>query len=88
MLNFYFLWVLSNVAVGIICWNERDGDVLHRMHSFLITFFLTFRNFCLCVIIFVPTIFVNDMLLREALSGVAQNTFPNVLLDFNISQFY
>ena len=85
-LNFSFVWMLSNVVVAIICWYERHGDILHGMHSPLVTLFLTFRGSWLCLIMFVPMISLNDVFLRKAITGVALNTFANVLLIFNICQ--
>ena len=35
---------------------------------------------------FVPMISLNDVFLRKAITGVALNTFANVLLIFNICQ--
>ena len=61
-------------------------DVLHGMHSPLVAFCLTFSSFWLCLIVFVPMICLNDVFLRKAMTGVALNTFPNVLLIFNICQ--
>ena len=49
-------WVLSNVLVAIICWCERHCDVLHGMHSPLVAFHLTFRRFCLCLILLISLI--------------------------------
>ena len=44
MIRFSFVWALSNVVAAIICWDERHRDVLHGMHSPLVTFGLTFRS--------------------------------------------
>ena len=86
ILNFFFVCVLSNTVVAIICWHERHRDVLHGMHSPLVTFCLTFSSFWLCLIVFVPMICLNDVFLRKAMTDVALNAFPNVLKMFNICQ--
>ena len=86
MLNFSFVWILSNVVTAIICWYDRYRDVLHGIHSPLVTFCLTFRSFCLWLIVFAPMICLDDVFLRKAMTGVALNTFLNVLLIFNICQ--
>ena len=86
MLNFSFVWMLSNVVVAIICWHERHPDVLHGMHSPLVTFCFTFRSFWLWMILLVPMISLKDVFLQKAITGVALNTFPTVLLIFNIYQ--
>ena len=56
------------------------------MHSPLVTFYLTFRSFWLCLIVFVPIICLNDVFMRKAMTSVALNTFLTVLLIFNICQ--
>ena len=56
------------------------------MHSPSVSFCLTFSSFWLCLIAFVPVICLNNVFLRKAMAGVALNTFPNVLLIFNICQ--
>ena len=84
--NFSFVMVLSNVVIALICWHDRHRDVLHGMHSPLVTFSLTFRSVWLCLIVFVPMIFLNDVFLRKAMIGIALNLFPNVLLKFNVCQ--
>ena len=78
--------MLENVVVEIICWHEKHRNVLHEMRSSLVTFCLVFRRFCLPPIVFVPMICLNDVFLRKVMAGVALNTFPNVLLIFNICQ--
>ena len=87
MLNFPFVWVLSNVVVAIIFWHESHRDVLHDLHSSLDIFCLTFRSFQLWLIVFVPMMCLNDAFLWNAMAAVALSTFPNVLLMFNICQF-
>ena len=62
----------------------KDILTYHGMHSPLVAFCLTFSSFSLCLTVFVPMIFLNDVILRKAMTGVAFNTFPNVLLLFNI----
>ena len=78
--------VLSNVVIALICWHDRHRDVLHGMHSPLVTFSLTFESVWLCLIVFVPMICLNDVFLRKAMTGIALNLFPNVLLKFNVCQ--
>ena len=78
--------MLENVAVEIICWHEKHIDVLHGMHFRSVAFCLTFRSFWLSLIVFVPMIYLNDVFLWKAMTGGALNTFPNVLLIFNICQ--
>ena len=87
MLNFSFVWVLSNVVVAIICWHERHCDVLHGMHFLLVAFCLTFSSFWLCLIVFLPMICFKDVFLQKAMTDVTLNKFPNVLLIFNICQY-
>ena len=84
ILNFSFVWVHENVVVATICWHERHRDVLHWMHSPSVAFSLTFRSFSLSLIVFVPMICFNDVFLRKAMTGVALNTFPHILLIFII----
>ena len=84
--NFSFVMVLSNVAIALICWHDRHRDVLHGMHSPLVTFSLTFRSVWLCLIVFVPMIFLNDVFLRKAMILVALNTLSSILLTLDISQ--
>ena len=84
MLNISFIWVLSNVVVVIICWHEKYRDILHGMHSPLVAFCFAFSSFWLCLIVFVPMIYFNDVFLRKAVTDAALNTFLNVLLIFNI----
>ena len=84
IVNFSFVWVLANIVVVTICWHERHRDVLRGMHSPLVTFCFTFRTFWLSLIVFVPMICLNDVFLQKTITGVALNTFPNVLLIFNI----
>ena len=45
MLNFSFVWIFSDVADAISFWHERHRDVLHGMHSPLVTFCLTSEAF-------------------------------------------
>ena len=52
MLNFTFVWMLSNVAVNCIDVLKGDRDVLHGMHSSLNTFCLTVRNFWLSLYLY------------------------------------
>ena len=80
--------MLENVVVEIICWHEKHRNVLHGMRSRLVTFCLAFKSFWLPLIVFVPVICLNDVFLRKVMTGVALNTFPNVLLIFNISSAY
>ena len=82
MLNFSFVWVLSNVVVAIICWHERHCDVLHEMNFLLVAFCLT-----LYLIVFLPMICFKDVFLQKAMTDVTLNKFPNVLLIFNICQY-
>ena len=84
ILNFYFVWVLANVVVAIICRHEKHRDVLHWVYFRLVAFYLTFRSFWSSLIVFLPIICLNDVFLRKAMTGVALDTFPNVLLIFNI----
>ena len=74
ILIFSFVWVLANVMVAIICWNERHRYVLHRMHSPLVAFCLTVRCFWCSLIVFVPMIFLNNVFLQKGMTGVAFNT--------------
>ena len=67
--------MLSNVVFAIISWHERYRDVLHEMHSALVTFYLIFRNVWLWLIVFVPMICLNDVLLRKAMTGTALNAY-------------
>ena len=78
--------MLSNVLVVISCWHERHRDVLHGMHSPLATFCLTFKYFWLWLMVIVPIICLKDVFLRKVMTGVALNTFRNVLLIFDICQ--
>ena len=75
----------SNVVTAI-CWHEKHPDLLRGMHSPLVAFSLTFRSFSLSLTVFVPMICLNDVFLLKAMTGVALNAFPNVLLTFNICQ--
>ena len=43
--------------VTIICWQERDRDVLDGIHSPSVAYCLTFRGFLLCLIVFTQCIF-------------------------------
>ena len=65
---------------------ERHRDVVHEMHSSLVTYCLTLRSFWLWLIVIVPIICLSDVFLRKAMTAVALNPFPNVLLIFNICQ--
>ena len=78
--------MLSNIVFAIICWHERHRYLLHWMHSSLITFWLTFGSFWLWLIVFVPVICLNHVFLHKPMTGVALNTFLNVLLICNICQ--
>ena len=84
--NFSFVWILWNVAVAIICWHERHRDILHGVRFLLVTFCLNFRSFWLWLIVLVPTISLNNVFMRKAMTGVDLNSFPNVLLIFNMWQ--
>ena len=84
--KFFFCLDSVKFVVAIICWNEKHRDVLHGINFPLFTFCLTFRSFWLWVIVFVPMICLNHLFLQKAVNGVALNTFPNVLLIFNICQ--
>ena len=83
-IGFSFVWVLSNVVVAIICWDERHRDVLHGMHFSSFSHILfDLQKFLVgseCMVLF------KDVFLRKDKTGVALNTFPNVLLIFNICQ--
>ena len=46
--------------------------------------FFYFQKYLLWLIVFVPMICLKDVFLRKAITGVSLNTFPNVLLIFNI----
>ena len=46
--------------------------------------FFYFQKYLLWLIVFVPMICLNDVFLWKAITGVCLNTFPNVLLIFNI----
>ena len=81
-----FFWMLSNIEVRSSCWHESDRDVLHGMHSPLVIFCLTFKWFWLWLIVFVSMTCLNDLFLRKDMISVALNTFPNLLLLFNICQ--
>ena len=64
MLNFSFVWVLSNVVVVIICWHERLRYVLHGTNTFSFSSIcLTCSIFLLCLIVFVPVICPNNVFL-------------------------
>ena len=76
--------MLADVVIAIICWHEKHRNVLYGMRSRLVPFCLAFRSFWLPVIVLVPMIYLNDVFLRKAMTGVALITFPNVLLKFNI----
>ena len=56
------------------------------MHSPLIKFCPTFRSFWLCLIVLATIICLDDVFLLKAMTGVALNIFPNLLLIFNICQ--
>ena len=71
--NYLLIWEVS----WCITWNEFSFSHI----------WLTFRSFWLWLIVSVPIICLNDVLLWKTLTGVALNTFPNVLLIFNICQF-
>ena len=73
-----------HVVVAVICWHERHHDILHGKHSPLIKWCFIFRSFWLCLIVFLPMSYVKDIFLRKAMTGVTLNTFPKVLLTFNI----
>ena len=75
ILNFSFIWLLSNVAFAIIPGHERHRDVLYIMHSPLVAFYLTFRSFWLWLIVFIAMICLNDVCLRKAMTGVALNIY-------------
>ena len=83
--------MLSNVVVALICWHERRGDVLYGMHSPVVAFCLTFRILLLCLIVYVPISCLNNEVLLKAMTGVALNSFSNVLVQalmpFNFSVF-
>ena len=81
-----FVWVLSNVAVAIICWHEGERGVLHEIHSPLVAFSLTLKSFWLCLIVFVPMICLDNVFSLKVMTCVTFNTFPDVLLIFNICQ--
>ena len=68
--------------VAIICWHEGHRDVLHGMHFSLVAFWLAFRSFWLCLIVFVRMICLNDVFLWKAMTGIALITFPNELMIF------
>ena len=76
--------MISIVVVATICWHERH--VLHGMYSPLVQFRLSCRSFWLWFIVFAPMACPNDVFLQKAMTGVALNTAPNVLLIFNIHQ--
>ena len=79
--------MLPNVVVAISCWYERHCDVLREVHSPLVVFCLTIKSFCFFFLIaFACMICLNDVFLRNSMSGVALNTSPNVLLMSNICQ--
>ena len=82
--KFSFVWVLSNVVVVIICWHERHCDLWSAFSFSCIL--LNFRNSWLCLIIFLYIICLNELFWRKAMTGVALNTFPNVLFILNICQ--
>ena len=83
-ISFSFVWVLSNVVVAIICWDERHRDVLHGTH------FPSFSHILFVLQKFLVgsewIILFKDVFLQKDKTGVALNTFPNVLLIFNICQ--
>ena len=82
----FFLFGYFQSFGSITCWYKRNRDVLYGIHSPLATFCLTFRKFWLCLIVFVQKIYFKDVFLRKAMTDVALNTFPNILLIFNIYQ--
>ena len=84
--HYFFCLDTFKVLVAITCWYKKNRDVLYGIHSPLATFCLTFRKFWLCLIVFVPKIYFKDVYLRKAMTDVALNTFPNILLIFNICQ--
>ena len=86
MLNVSFVWVLENAIIAIICWYGRHHDALHGTNSPLVAIFLNFRSFWLSLIVFVSMICLSDAFFKKAMTGIALNTFPNVLLIFNICQ--
>ena len=74
---------------GPNCWYKIHFGVLHEMYSMytpLLAFFLTFKSFWLCLIVFVPVIRTNDAFLRNTMIGVDLNAFLNALLIFHIYQ--
>ena len=54
---------------------------------FSFIFCLAFRGFWLCLIVFVPMTYINEVFLWKAMIGVALNTFPNVLLILEINHW-
>ena len=84
MSKIYFVWVLPNVVVAVTCWHKRHRDLLQGIHPPLVAFCLTFRSSSLCLIVFIPTICLNGVFLRKAMTDVTLNTSPNVLLIFNV----
>lgn len=80
----YFVSVLPNVVVAVTCWHKRHRDLLQGMHSPLVAFYLTFRSSSLCLIVFLPTICLNGVFLRKAVTDVTLNTSPNISLIFNV----
>ena len=78
--------MLPHVVVANIFWYEGHHDVLHGMHSPLVAFCLTFRSFWMCLIVYVPIIYLNNVFLQKAMTGVALNASLNILLIFNICQ--
>lgn len=80
----YFVSVLPNVVVAVTCWHKRHRDLLQGIHSPLVAFYLTFRSSSLCLIVFLPTICLNGVFLRKAVTDVTLNTSPNISLIFNV----
>lgn len=95
MKKFSFVWVLQVILVAIARWHERHGDVIRGVHFNLVKFsyiliilqrFLVFYDSVCTDYLYQQHI--NNILLQNTITDVALNTSPNVLLRFNICQFF
>ena len=84
---FSFVWVLPNVLVVITFSHEKHRNVFRGIYSLFLTFCLTFRSFCLSLIVFAPIVCLNDEYLQKAMIGVVLNPSMNVLWTFNMCQY-
>ena len=84
--NISFVWVLSNDVVAIIYCRERHHRIFQGVHSSKVAFCLTFRSFCLSLVVCTPMIYLNNVFLRNAIIRLFFNSSLNVLLISSICQ--